>query len=799
MSIPSNALANYRTYSYHQFLAVCSSTAAAESLGNVSSGNFSALQHPTVDRAYTPRSTSGGQYILLVDGMSDAHLNISKAKWTTSIVPDAKSSSGAQVGMGVGVEGVIEIYEANSARFISIIGSAATQMGVPFPSLSFMLKTIFVGERFDGTSEYITDVNPFVFNLYDMSAVFDSTGSKYRMQIFGQVGSNMKQDGVVLSGSSVAIESGDTLGVVLGRVAEIANAVVASEAKAVDDVAPKTVSKKPKYVIKVASAIAAKLAGDNAHIRLAGTKDNPVLNLSQGSASSVAQSIEAVLLTSSSMVDEAKTSDTSAVVERRKLFTINQVSSVNAAGESVHTFFVGMRETLTAKQGEDMRGQKADLTLDYLFTGNNTDIINLDMKLTHALNVVMSMGTSNATPTAINAQAGNTVDTVVNPPQQSSGGTVVSPDKFVAGHNFDQVHYGNMNYPASTANFYHLLSKQAEFDTVGAVITVHGNPKLLGEMTINPTQMEGLFEDISKKGINANWLNTPTTLRLNVKFPRNPDHLPDGFDDFWYLGLYRMMVVEHTFKDGKFTQTITVAPITGTSPVFDGVEPSGGTASQRTTNARLTSNSGTGLVRDGRGLLPNTSKANSLSYTAIKDIVLKVAAEEGVDPNLMLALVKQESNFNTSAVGPYVGGYCGQALGVMQVCPRTAEGEGIPREDLMSNPEQNIRAGTRYMNRMLTRYSGDVVLALAAYNAGPETVGLPGTIPNNDETQNYVKKIPRYIEQFANGTAPEDKAAAKLAGTTKEQIPSVTTVEDAGSRTVKYIKEVTSDATGNVG
>lgn len=796
MSFPPNRLAQYRTYSYHQFLAVCSSTEAAESLGNVSDGDFSKLNHPSVDRIYTPRPTAGGQYILLVDGMSDAHLNITKSTWSTSIIPDSKSASGAHAGLGMAVSGVIEVYEPNGAGFINIIGSAAQSMNVPFPSLSFMLKTVFIGETHEGETVYVTDVNPFVFFLYDMSAVFDSTGSKYRLQIMGQVGSGMKQDSQVLSGSGIKVKKDEQLDALLGRVATLANTEVDkanAELLKVDPAAAAT-TKKPKYKIVVTDELKEKIAGDNIHIRLANANKNPVLNLSQNGASTVAGAIEAVLMSSRAVVEDAKSGEPEANIIKRKMFTINEATSV-VNGETVHTYYVGVRDTLTAKQGVDMSKEAADLTFDYIFTGRNTDIINLDMKLTHALNVVMALSTTNATPAAINAQVGNADDTVVGGDlAQSSGGTATSPNKLVVGHNFQQPHYGNMNYPSSTANYYHLLSKQAEFDSVGAVITIHGNPRLLGEMTVNPTQMAAFLKDVPTKGgtgINANWLRTPTKLRLNVKFPSNPDDVTAGFTDFWYLGLYRMMEIEHTFKNGKFTQTISVSPITGSTPSFDGSEPSGGTAGQARSSARVSTKSGTGTQRDS-GVLAVTSEAASKNFSDLRPLIERIAAEEGVDPNIMLALTKQESSYDTSAIGPYVGGYCGQAIGLMQLCPRTAEGEGIPRSDLLI-PEQNMRAGSRYYKRMLNRF-GTQELALAAYNAGPTAVVNAGNqIPNIPETQNYVEKISRYRDQFATKTSPEDRKAAKIAATAVIKNKLVKTIDDAEKRSVKFIKDASSN------
>ena len=120
----------------------------------------------------------------------------------------------------------------------------------------------------------------------------------------------------------------------------------------------------------------------------------------------------------------------------------------------------------------------------------------------------------------------------------------------------------------------------------------------------------------------------------------------------------------------------------------------------------------------------------------------QAASRHNVDPSLVRAVIKVESNFNPNAVSRT------GAMGLMQLMPQTARQLNVVNP---FDPQQNVDAGVRHLKKLMENYGGDVKLTLAAYNAGAGAVARSAGIPHFRETRNYVTRI---TQLYYGGAAP---------------------------------------------
>ena len=141
-----------------------------------------------------------------------------------------------------------------------------------------------------------------------------------------------------------------------------------------------------------------------------------------------------------------------------------------------------------------------------------------------------------------------------------------------------------------------------------------------------------------------------------------------------------------------------------------------------------------GARRKWAGSVSSPVKAgdSTLRPSEINHMVEQTASRLQVDPQLVQAIIKVESEYDPKAVSNK------GAMGLMQLIPETAQRFGVENP---FNPKENIEGGVSYLRHLLDLFGGDLPLSLAAYNAGEGAVQRSGGIPSFAETRDYVRKV----------------------------------------------------------
>lgn len=130
------------------------------------------------------------------------------------------------------------------------------------------------------------------------------------------------------------------------------------------------------------------------------------------------------------------------------------------------------------------------------------------------------------------------------------------------------------------------------------------------------------------------------------------------------------------------------------------------------------------------------------SYLSYDELIRKISRKYNMDPELIKAVIKAESNFNPKAVSR------AGARGLMQLMPDTARYLGVKDID---DPKDNVDGGVRYLKYLMKKFDNDLSLVLAAYNAGEDVVRKYKGIPPYKETKLYVKKVLAYKKKYKEG------------------------------------------------
>jgi soluble lytic murein transglycosylase-like protein len=186
---------------------------------------------------------------------------------------------------------------------------------------------------------------------------------------------------------------------------------------------------------------------------------------------------------------------------------------------------------------------------------------------------------------------------------------------------------------------------------------------------------------------------------------------------------------------------MVLAPLSGVAAIFQYIDERG---VQHFTNIRPVGRTYHIIVPDSAKATVRAPAGTTSFYdsAAFDDLIQHHANAQGLDPSLVKAVMKAESNFNPQAISPK------GAQGLMQLMPDTARLMNIGNP---FNPDENIRAGTGYLKMLDGIFQGNVDLMLAAYNAGPtRVIEHNWKVPPIEETRNFIKRVKYFYNKLRN-------------------------------------------------
>ena len=586
MSSPPNPLRQFRSYSYHHILVACNGAVAAEELAN--NDNISLL-HEKPNGKYKAVPIKGGSYIVVINGMTDAVFSIVSAKWATVMAPQTTSKDGMSYADTMELDGELVIQEPRGVRFLNVLANVCDELKTDPTGVVYLLKTIFVGHTNTGSVETISTVRPLLFQPIDITAVIDQGGAIYTFAFVGVNNGVGKLPHVSKIANGMNIQVGaagkkptKTLKEAMKNLqTEIKKSYKKYKADLLTQAAKvegfKGVDFNKNFRDVTYTIVLDKIyKGENYHagtaekVQFCETEKNPTLSFTADAT--VEDVIRRIMNSSAEVLAEAKASPDGS----RHVFKITSTLKSNADVYNIEyqvqrfrliTTDLGSVDGVQPKEGEFIE-------FDYIFTGKNVDIIEFDIKMEMGMAFFQTIATANNVPTQEESITGtkSTSGAGTGGGNRTASGTHKerSLTPLFLGTQLSDPMIRNKQRPLDALTFNAMLARHAAFENIEAKMKIHGNPQLLDEMSILPSEMDNQQTENPKPGktINPNWLRTPSLAKVNIMMPSNKKD-EDFAEPFWYDGYYMIYTVDNIFDGGQFTQVLDLISLPVTSEYDD--------------------------------------------------------------------------------------------------------------------------------------------------------------------------------------------------------------------------------------
>lgn len=641
MSSPENQLSQFRTYSYYHVLAMCDCSETADALAlDTSLDTWYHATPSTItqdDRVnttalgpYAPKRLQNnpnmGKYCILINGSTDAAYVIDSATWSSSTGADAAPGSRST---SIAIEGSIHVSEPKGVAFLDQIVQCSIALGVDSATVVYVLKTFFVGIQHDDygndTPVHISDVPPINFIMYEATGSFTEQGGLYEMQFVaaGHGAARLSQYGKAVN--AMSITAGASLEQTLTNLQTQINEnydryykCVIDQIQAMngDTTALVKSLNKVKYVIKVGSDY---MDANDGQIKYTVTNQAQQFKNTAGcgdaaqahfpAQSSIEGAISTIMQMSPQVqADAGQGGATDGIKYEFKIHTAVETKRVQGSSSDDLECTVYYRvdrivspKSIASNPAFATLASDADIndpayalirnniiTFDYMYTGKNIDILELDMKLNMGLAYLQTATLANTFKSQLERAPNRTMQPSTSDTNNAGvrfGGAQVQSFIFF-GSQIKTPNLMNTQNAGNSIQSMYTMNKHASLEVTEASMKITGNSQLLGD--VNKTTSAGYVtgytsNDASTTIVNSsasfqNWSHVPAYVKVNIKMPRENDDFalftgssttgdpsaPGATDyarPFWFDGYYYVYGIEHNFDSGVFTQELKMIGI----------------------------------------------------------------------------------------------------------------------------------------------------------------------------------------------------------------------------------------------
>jgi len=698
MSCPINPLSKYQSYAYQQILIVCDTTETAEELsktnnylafmrsqdGNrVNSEQFPYAKYEPYNIALDQGRT--GRYSILVSGMQDAEFVITKANWYNTVAAGAGGDGNEYSTYSIG--GEMEIMEPQGIRFMNVLSVVADKLGSDPIGLVFMLKTVFVGHSAagfsnDGFPDPITNIRPLLFTTSKITGKFSVSGGEYSMKFWGVAQGTSKNQHILrgtdrIKFNTAGVGDGCEANTLRGCLCKLQNRIgviydtyyneVRDKVEGTTDEDGKRLyftGRRVNYIIQPESPYDSPdyLVTDfkDSATNTAETSKGGMIDLSN--EMSVEAAILAIAKRCPKVQEDLRTGDGQTT---KKVRYVPKVSTTIETTDTEYNIVYKLRRVVESrediiqvisnrtsdnKDDLSLRIQENLLTLDYMYTGKNTDIIDFDLEMALGLALFQNMATTDNIPevddnidgtgpeaktaekTPINGQY--TYDGTTRPRTPIFLSTVVTQESIKHSTNAKRA-----------IDFQELMNRHAAIENISAKVKIHGNPGLLNTVNQPPSEIIGTEKSTdtesntdpqnvgdcerSSQDVFPYWERIPSIVQINIRMPSTyyggASNSNDFSEPFWYQGYYYCYAVEQFFDNGEFTQELHMVSIPknsaeeNTQSSITNTEQDAQTSQSNRNNKTAGAGSGTTSSSSGQAASSSSSAGNGRRILIEKD------------------------------------------------------------------------------------------------------------------------------------------------------------------------------------